>query len=610
MTLVDPALPVPSPERPRGRRTAAVAVAAVGVVAVVGGGVWAWQLWSAQGPQPAQALPADTLAYLAIDLDPPGGQKVAAYDALRKFPSLKKELGLDSQDDLRRSVVEALGSEASCDLDFDDIADWAGDRLALAVVDQGRPEPVLVVQVADAEQARAGLDDVARGCEGAELGHVVDGDWAVLARNDAVAREVVADAARSSLQDDADYLRLTRAAGDPGVVTLFAAPEAGPALLEAGQRDPMLLFMAEPALEAADPLTGVLEAMVFVPLIGVMWGDEHSMEAGSDAGPAGELAPYEPTPEELALQERWENADQLTEEEMEQLVEDSEEVYGAPTEEEEVEYDEHGMPHEMEVPEELRAALQDFSGIGGVVRFADGTLELETVGDELLLTGSVAGGDGGRAAVADLPADTAAATGGDVAEGWPDAFVAGSPLYFYGTGEEREVATARFEEATGLSVPEDLAALGGDRIAVVAGPGLDFERDPAQQPVAVRVTGDADRIEAALDKLRDGVGRELAPFLTSVRTGDGVVIGPDEAYLEQVAEPAARLGESDRFQRVVPDVEGATTVTFVDFDANDWLVRSMTTDADRADAEPLDTAGLTVTDSGDEHRVVLRLTLD
>ena len=57
----------------------------------------------------------------------------------------------------------------------------------------------------------------------------------VLAETEAIAKDVVEAAGDASLADDADYTKWTEAAGDPGIVTMYAAPEAGEALLEVSE---------------------------------------------------------------------------------------------------------------------------------------------------------------------------------------------------------------------------------------------------------------------------------------------------------------------------------------------------------------------------------------
>ncbi|QZY27943.1 DUF3352 domain-containing protein [Nocardioides coralli] len=213
-----------------GRRTALLAGAAAAGLALVGGGVWATMSFLASGPQPAEALPAGTIGYVSIDLDPSGEQKIEAFRMLDKFPALREELdGFDADDDLLELAFEDI--EKECDgLDYtEDVKPWLGYRFAVAAVDLGeeRPTPVGVVQVTDADAARDGLAKL-RECAGEdEGGWVVEGDWAVVAETEDLAREASAAAADGSLADDADFQRWTEEVGDPGVMTMYAGPELG-----------------------------------------------------------------------------------------------------------------------------------------------------------------------------------------------------------------------------------------------------------------------------------------------------------------------------------------------------------------------------------------------
>src|SRR5262245_12302559 len=87
-----------------GRRKAVLAGAGVLGVAAVGGAVWAATSFCGTGAQPAEALPASTLGYVSIDLDPSGGQKIEAIRMLNKFPAFKDEIGLDTDDDIKRKL--------------------------------------------------------------------------------------------------------------------------------------------------------------------------------------------------------------------------------------------------------------------------------------------------------------------------------------------------------------------------------------------------------------------------------------------------------------------------------------------------------------------------
>ncbi|WP_436702049.1 hypothetical protein [Nocardioides sp. BYT-33-1] len=619
MSQIAPSAPPPTSGR---RRRVAAVVGAIGVVAVIGAGGWAWQGWLAQGPQASEVLPADTLAYVGIDLDPPGGQKLAAYQALKRFPSLAKHLGLDSQDDLRGALVDRLADESGCDLGYDDVADWAGDRAALAVVPQeGKdvPAPVAVVQVGDREKARAGLEKAFADC-GDDMGFALGDGWAVLAGSDQVARQVVADGRRAHLGDDADFQELTSAAGEAGVLTLYAAPEAGSAMLAALEKDPFLsVLLAAPLGDAADPVDLLI---AFANMTTVFTEVADDVETDMAAAM---------TPEEERLWKRMDDFDSLSPAEQEQLMADMDALYAdesdgtgdgtagdAPegfwtedelAEESELSEDELLDDFSLPVPDLVRQRLESFTGLGGIARFADGALEVEVVADPLL-TGPEGRYAGTHAleAISGLPDDAALAFGAGFGTDWAEQAITEGPTAF---GSEPESLLADFEKGTGLT-PDDLEDLGGDTVAFVAGPGFedafDFDGVSGDAPIAARITGDLAKVESALEKVRAAFGGK--DVLPSVRTDDAVVVGADRAFVERVAEETGTLGDSDRFANAVPDADRALTITYVDFDRGEWAGALGEGDVAPGDLAPLDTAGMTVSDAGERQRIVVRLTFD
>lgn len=213
-----------------GRRTALIAGGVVGLLAVVGVGAWAaWSFFST-GPQPAEALPASTVGYVSVDLDPSGGQKIEALRTLRKFPEFRDQVGLETDDDVRKWLFEEVQGSTSCpDLDYgDDIEPWLGDRMAVAAVDAGadQPDPVVVLQVSDEDAADRGLSAL-RDCSGEDLAwHLGDG-WALLGATQDVVDGVAADAADASLADDDDFQHWTDEAGGDGIMTAYLSPKAG-----------------------------------------------------------------------------------------------------------------------------------------------------------------------------------------------------------------------------------------------------------------------------------------------------------------------------------------------------------------------------------------------
>lgn len=606
---LDQDIAVPAPRaRGGGKRYLAAFAAAAVCIAGVGGAVWAWQSFMAQGAQPAEALPAGTLAYAALDLDPPGGQKVAAYNELRKFPSLKRELGLGSVDDVQKSVVQELSSGGGCDVSFSRVQPWLGNRVAAAVVDQKKPEGVLVLQVTDVDQARAGLEKLSGECG---FGFALHGDWALLARNEAVATQVERDTERGTLAGHGDYKRLTSAAGSAGLVTLYAAPASGQALLDVIDDDPFAGYAALQMLNGAlDPATS------FVMTFGLLAVAQPVADSEMEAVPEPEISPELKARQE-ALEQRFAHFEELTKPEQKQLMAEQdklfEEIYGSMDDfASEGEVSEEDVFPTPKIDPALRESLKRFTGAGGVGRIADGALEVELVGDELRgTTGDMYAGDQGGDRVSGLPKSTAIAFGAGFADGWVGRlFGQLDSQYLYASSSEAEI-TRSFEKSTGLDVPADLEALGGTGASVFAGPGFSLEDldDDTQEhtPVAARITGDPDKIEAALDKIRAHLGADGSRVL-SKRAGNDVVVSADADFLDDVVASGG-LGGTDTFRTAVPEADRATTVLFLNFDAGNWLVEQSAR-SDRADAEPLHALGLSVAKEDGQQRVVLRLTFD
>ena len=149
-------------------------------------------------------------------------------------------MGIGEDDDLRKKLFEEMQKDGVCeDVDYGkDIEPWLGERAAIAAVHVDKaadPEPVLVLAVSDKDKAEGGIDTL-RECgssaglsgESATDGDfVIEGDWMVFAEDKETAEKVVDMTAESSLDDDDDFQKWTDEMGDRGVMTMYAAPEAG-----------------------------------------------------------------------------------------------------------------------------------------------------------------------------------------------------------------------------------------------------------------------------------------------------------------------------------------------------------------------------------------------
>ncbi len=229
--------------------------------AVVAGGAWAATTFFATGTQPAEALPDSTIAYVSVDLDPSGGQKIEAIKMLRKFPAFTDTINLETDDDIRERIFEELTKSGECEgLDYaEDVEPWAGSRAAMAAVDLGEDEPaaVGVLQVTDAGKAEDGMATLVEKCGGAEGssdagGWVVDGDWMVVAETEEIAQQVVDAADGATLAGDAAFGQWTGEAGDDGFMTMYVAKAAAQYLDDAAGMGSMLGGMSMDGSQMGD----------------------------------------------------------------------------------------------------------------------------------------------------------------------------------------------------------------------------------------------------------------------------------------------------------------------------------------------------------------------
>ncbi len=252
-----------APARGRRGRRGVVAAVVVAALLVSGGAYAAWSRLNGSGPQPADVLPASTVAVAEVDLDPSAGQKLALFNLLRKFPD---SAGLkDSDKTFGDWLVRKLAESGSGDdtLDFaKDVEPWLGKRFAVAAV----PAPagtgsggsgvdaVLVLQETDQAAASAAMEKVR--AHGSTLGYAfLDGFLVVTPDSAKGAERVVADAQKSALSAASDFTADVASLGSDEVVTAWV--DAG----RAGQlvKDQMGALGGDAAgLDWLSPLSGGL----------------------------------------------------------------------------------------------------------------------------------------------------------------------------------------------------------------------------------------------------------------------------------------------------------------------------------------------------------------
>jgi hypothetical protein len=134
-----------------GLRVLALGAAAVAVVGAAGTGFAVGTFVGGGGTQPEDVLPASTLVFADVDLDPAAEQKLNLARLLGRLPDVKDDYG--PEPDLRSLILETVTEGTP--LDDVDVEAWIGDRMGVAVVWDGATAvtPVVVLQSSDLDAA-------------------------------------------------------------------------------------------------------------------------------------------------------------------------------------------------------------------------------------------------------------------------------------------------------------------------------------------------------------------------------------------------------------------------------------------------------------------------
>jgi hypothetical protein len=194
-------------------------VASVTAVALTATGVTAYSLLAGGGVTLDAQLPADSVAYAEINLDPPAGQKVAALRFFHHFRDLNVR---EDSADLVSGLLEPLLNTDEAKRQYNDnVKPWLGKHAAFAADPQGSTsEPIAVIETTDSAKARAGLDALRQHGED-PFGYVIRDHVVVLARSEAVAQTAVDDAGKASLHGNDTFRQDLKSIGDDGVFTAW-----------------------------------------------------------------------------------------------------------------------------------------------------------------------------------------------------------------------------------------------------------------------------------------------------------------------------------------------------------------------------------------------------
>ncbi|MEO6501000.1 MAG: DUF3352 domain-containing protein [Jatrophihabitantaceae bacterium] len=230
--------PYPQPPARKGGHGKKI-IAGVALAAVVAGGAvaaYAYTVLASSGIQPERVLPANTVAFAKLDLDPAAGQKIAAYRLSTKFPAVSK--GAADMDDAKDAILSEFFDEQS-ELDYTtEIKPWLGDRIAIAAVPNSASEagldPVLVVAYTDEAKMKAAFSKAARTEH--DFGYVTIDGYALVSDSQSHAEAVLAGVRRGTLAGAEHYRADLKALDGDQLAVGWADIEAVVTALKAGDR--------------------------------------------------------------------------------------------------------------------------------------------------------------------------------------------------------------------------------------------------------------------------------------------------------------------------------------------------------------------------------------
>ena len=520
-------------ERSRSWSSVIATVIGVAGVGVAGTGIALAVAMSGGGPQPEDVLPDDVFVLVKVDLDPAGGQKVAAYELAQRFP----ELEVDSQGSLKDDLLRRLLEDS--DVDYDQhVRPWVGARAAVAALPDadgdGNPEPLLALAYEDQAAAERLLPEL--------LAQAPDDELTAFA-----------------FSDKASYVLL---APSQEIADRAAAAER-------------VLADAPAYREAVDALDGDQVAVAWTDL-GAFWSavpaearEGAGAVYGEDFAPTGRfVAGVHLEPDAVEVTGRGFDLD---------LGDEALNAYAL------------GSGTTTGLVQELPAGAVAAASVAGLGAQVEAVLDV-------MATGGLAPDGEGMAALEqqfglDLPEDLTLLLGEDTAVGLYD--MEGDP----GVG----VRTRGKDPERALAVAQRLLDKAAEQ-AVAFGGGGDFTFEQCVEGVPADAGVDPQEICEGLPPASNPVAPEPPDLGAAAAMEDGVAYANTQELLDRVTGSGG-LGDSDVFQRAVPDTDGAASVVFADLGA---LLDLFGIDQEGLDA--LDAAGMT-SQSGPDGRFRLRVTV-
>jgi hypothetical protein len=211
----------PRPAGGRGR-TVALVGSVLAIVAVGAGGAVVFNQVSGGGAQPESVMPATTIAFAKVDLDPAAGQKLDAIRFARKFPAAEGKVKDDS--DLREVIIKGLQDDGELKgVDYArDIEPWLGQRIGVGAIpgSDGSSEPTVVVALAvtDRGKAQESLPKVETSMQAAC--QVLE-DYAVCTDSNEKLADILSATKKGTLADSANFSKDMADLGENGVAAAW-----------------------------------------------------------------------------------------------------------------------------------------------------------------------------------------------------------------------------------------------------------------------------------------------------------------------------------------------------------------------------------------------------
>ncbi len=584
---------------------------AAGILVLGAAGAGAYALLDGGGAQPEEALPASTIGYVRIDLDPSAQQKINLLRLADRLPNLSDDLGVEiSEDsDLKQLLAESVTASGECEIDYEaDVAPWIGERAAIAAVpgDDDATHAVGVLAVTDESAARTAIES-GLGCgETTDSAQIAFTSGYAVITDDVPAADIVAAAEESSLADNEMFTADMEALGDAGLVSVWADAEG----FAEWSSDNAELFGGEALtesdlanMEGYTSMTGALRANPDgIELTFLSNADEAALAPYQSTGtsvtaalPETTLAAFSASTTPDAVDEMWEQLHELYDSMGSALgggtlMSSTGSSIPAPTSVLGTDVDPDLYDYCLEAAEDLGFAGDDLS--------ADDQMMLDVFMD------SCAG------AATDEPTATDELTTTDdewtttTEDPWDQGY--GQPSF--------DGMVALLDEEFDIRLPEDLKTLFGEQLVIALdAQGLD-DVDAIQGvedvSAGVRTIGDTDALEDLAGRLDHLLVESGQGALSTSPADDGFVFATNDTYASDLAADGG-LGSTDVYRSVVADEE-ASSVLFVDLDRLTEVLRPAFEESgdDLTYLEPLRAAAMTI-GADDEHATVsLRVSFD